>query len=362
MDLTATCRTLSEACTAAARLLPVKYGNAVLSGVLLEAGAAGLTLSGNDHERAVRLHCAATTHTDGAALVPAAALAETVRMLDAPQVRLVVEGSRLAVRVPGARFALPLLDRDLHPGAVTPPEKVAEADGSLLAHALRSVAGTASRDETLPVFTGVRLRLDGGRLELVASDRYRMAVASLPVLSGSGPLDALVPATLLSELGKQASGPVGLHADRNRFALSWSGNVASTAVLDGGFLSAEAIPTGQVDTVLELNAGALAAAVRRVGFFADGLRALTLEVGDNQVRLASTHDQTGEAEEFVKADVSGGRTSPSFQAKYLLDALQPFADRDIRLEFQPGKRATVLREVTPGEVALKYLLMPIVSR
>jgi DNA polymerase-3 subunit beta len=354
MDLTASTRTLATAVSEAARLLP-----GTLSSVLLRADASGLMLVGADSERAVRLACEASVHSDGHAVVPVTPLAETLRMLDAPVVRLVVEGSRLAVRVDGARFALPLLERD-HPEAPI-PEKAVEVDGAALATALRTVAGTASRDDSLPLFTGVRLHLVDGRLNLVASDRYRMAVAKLPLLSAAGPLDALVPASLLVEIGKQAKGIVGLHTAPNRFGLSWAGSAVTTAVLDGGFLSESTIKTSTVDTTVEVRAEALAAAVRRVGVFAESRRVLTLEIGDNQLRLASAKQDAGEAEETIKANVLGGRTSPSFQARYLLDALQPFGNSEVRVEIQPGLRATVVRAVDPGEVELTYFVMPTLS-
>ncbi|WP_158887609.1 DNA polymerase III subunit beta [Amycolatopsis anabasis] len=358
MDLTATTRTLAEAVGAAARLLPANPVNPVLSGLLLCAGATGLTLAGNDHERAIRLECAATVHTDGAVLVPAAPLAETLRALEDPLVRLVVEGNRLAIRVPGGRFALPLLNRELHPGPLSPPPRVAEADGDELGAALRTVAGTASRDDSLPLFTGVRLRLADGRLHLVASDRYRLASARLPVRSGEGPLDVLVPATLLAEIARQASGTVGLHADGNRFGLHWADTTVSTALLDAGFLSEDAIAVSTVDTVVELAADALAAATRRVSLYTDPRKVLTLAVGEAEVRLSGTNLRDAEAEETVKAAVHHGRTSPSFQARYLLDALRPFAGERVRLEIQPGMKATVVRAVDPGPVEVTYYVMP----
>ena len=226
------------------------------------------------------------------------------------------------------------------------PPQVSEVDGMAFASALRIVAGTASKDDPLPLFTGVRLQA-GDRLTLTASDRYRMAVARLPLLS-PGSLDVLVPATLLTEAARQAKGTVGLHAGPGRFGLSWPGGLVGTAVLDAGFLSEDSIPSSAVDTRMSLCADALAAAVRRVGVYAEDRRVLTLEVGDAQVRLASARQDTGEAEETLKAEVSGGRTSPSFQARYLLDALQAFAGERVVLSIQPGMRACVLRRRSPG--------------
>src|SRR6185312_4642774 len=103
MDVTAPAHRLSAAVSAASRLLPAR------TGLRLRADAAGLTVAGVAPDLAVRFGCPATTHTDGSVVVPAAPLAETLKVLDAELVRLVVEGSRLALRLDNARFALPLL-------------------------------------------------------------------------------------------------------------------------------------------------------------------------------------------------------------------------------------------------------------
>ncbi|WP_181776672.1 DNA polymerase III subunit beta [Amycolatopsis pittospori] len=354
MDLTAATRSLSSAVSAAARLLSAR------SGLLLRAGREGLTVGGNDSERAVRLNSDAVVHTDGEVVVPAGPLAETLRMLDDERVRLVVEGSRLAVRVEGGRYAIPLLSREL--SLPDMPPRVSEVDGSALVTALRTVAGTAAKDDALPMFTGVRVQSFSRELRLTASDRYRMAVATVPLRAEGEPVDALVPAGLLAETAKQARGTVGLHGDGTRFGLSWSGVAVTTAVLDAGFLSEKLIESSTVDTKVEVSADALASAVRRVGVYADARRVLTLEVGDSHLRLASSKQDTGEAEETLKAEVSGGRTSPSFQARYLLDALQGFSGERVRLDIQPGMRACVIRSVDPGEVALTYYVMPMLPR
>ncbi|SFW58714.1 DNA polymerase III subunit beta [Amycolatopsis australiensis] len=353
MDVTAPAHRLSAAVSAAGRLLPAR------AALRLRADAGGLTVAGSDPDLTVRFGCPATTHTDGSVAVPAAPLAETLKMLDTDVVRLVVEGTRLALRLDNARFALPLLSAGSAPPDAEPP-RVSEVDGTTFASALRIVAGTAAKDDPLPLFTGVRLQA-GEHLTLTASDRYRMAVARLPLRS-PGALDVLVPAALLTEAARQAKGVVGLHAGPGRFGLSWQGGLIGTAVLDAGFLSPDAIPTRSVDTTVTLNADALAAAVRRVGVYAEDRRVLTLEVGDTQVRLASARQDTGEAEETLKADVSGGRTSPSFQARYLLDALHAFAGERVELSIQPGMRACVLRAAQPGEVELTYYLMPMLAR
>ncbi|GAB3915110.1 DNA polymerase III subunit beta [Kibdelosporangium lantanae] len=356
MDLTATTADLATAAAEAVRLLPGRLLDPVLAGLLLSADGDEVVLAGSDRERAVRLSCAAAVHTSGRVLVPAKPLAETLRALDVPMVRLAVEGTRLAVRTPNARFALPLLEADVHPGVVTPP-LAGTVDGELLASALTTVAATASRDDALPLFTGVRVRADGDRLVLAATDRYRMALASLPWTRVAAELDALIPAGLLAEVAKQAQGRVALHVDGNRVGIAWGRSVVTTALLDGSFLSESKIVTSSMDTWVEVDADVLAAAVRRVALYADARGVVKLEVGDNEIRLRGADQQAGEAEETVKADVSGGRTSPSFQARFLTDALKSFSGR-VRLAIQPGMRATVFSSPEPGDVDLRYMVAP----
>jgi hypothetical protein len=56
--------------------------------------------------------------------------------------------------------------------------------------------------------------------------------------------------------------------------------------------------------------------------------------------------------------VIGGRTSPTFPARYLLDALQSFAGSEVRMAIQSGLRATIISAVDPAEVELEYFVMP----
>ncbi|WP_424183922.1 DNA polymerase III subunit beta [Actinokineospora sp. G85] len=363
MDLTATTAHLAAASADLVRLVPAKLVDPVLAGVVLTATPTGLALSATDRERSASVESPAIVHTEGRVLVPAKPLAETLRALADDRVRLVVEGSRLAIRTDTARFALPLLDIDLHPGVPTNQETAhGTVSGAHLAEALATVAGTASRDDALPLFTGVRVRAEGSALVLRATDRYRMAIATIPwTPAGEAELDALVPAALLQEIGKQvaAEPAVELRTSANSFTATWPHSTATTAILDGTFVSEANIVLSKVDTTVETDADALSAATRRVALHTNPRGVVTLEVGDTHLKVRTTPDAEGEAEEHLKATPTGGRTSPAYQSRYLVDALRPFAGGPVTLAIQPGMRATILTAPEPGEVKITYILVPI---
>ena len=59
------------------------------------------------------------------------------------------------------------------------PTTAGTVDSAVFATAVSQVAVAAGRDDTLPMLTGVRLEIEGDRLTLAATDRYRLAVREL---------------------------------------------------------------------------------------------------------------------------------------------------------------------------------------
>ena len=70
---------------------------------------------------------------------------------------------------------------DDYPKLPTMPTTAGTVDSAEFATAVGQVAVAAGRDDTLPMLTGVRLEIDGEKLTLAATDRYRLAVRELDV-------------------------------------------------------------------------------------------------------------------------------------------------------------------------------------
>lgn len=80
-----------------------------------------------------------------------------------------------------------------------PTTSVALAGDDLVA-ALSSIRFAVSSDPNLPMLSGVLLDIAAGELRVVATDRYRLAVASAPTSAMTGPaVSALAPVELIDE-------------------------------------------------------------------------------------------------------------------------------------------------------------------
>ncbi|MFE5717884.1 DNA polymerase III subunit beta family protein [Streptomyces erythrochromogenes] len=149
---------------------------------------------------------------------------------------------------------------------------------------LNRVMPASGRDDTLPVLTGIQITLDGEKLTMAATDRYRFAVAEVPVtataLPSEEPLAALIPADTLSALAKRLKthdGPVGIgileyaHADGEptagqpvaRATLSLGSVTVTMRSLDGSLPKYRTLFPATCDASVQLDRATTVRAVKK---------------------------------------------------------------------------------------------------
>ncbi|MFJ8192705.1 MerR family transcriptional regulator [Streptomyces sp. NPDC096094] len=116
------------------------------------------------------------------------------------------------------------LDHRENPMAASPSTATVRLSlpASELAAALDAVRFAAGSDPELPMLGGVLFDVEGDALHLVATDRYRMAVARASAASPDGPrAQVIVPAPLADAMRALLSGdePVGFTVDGDRATL-----------------------------------------------------------------------------------------------------------------------------------------------
>jgi DNA polymerase III subunit beta len=382
----------ADAVTWTARSLPARPPMQVLLGLLLDAsGPDGLEVSGFDYEVSSRVTLDDTSGLVGVAeqgrvLVPGRLLADIVRALPPAPVDLRLEGSRVVLTCGAARFTLPTLPVEDYPALPAMPEPAGTLESDVFAAAVAQVAVAAGRDDTLPVLTGVRLELEGDRLTLAATDRYRLAVRTVRWNPSSPDLSttALVPARTLAETAKAlTSGPevtLALSAPGGSggegmigFEGGDKGGARRTTsrLLEGEFpkyrslLPAESAATASVPTL------AFAESVRRVALVASRNAPVRLTFSaDGVVLEAGGADEASASEQLdctwqSSLDEGSAPFSIAFNPGYLLDGLTAVDSDATVLSFTGPTRPAVLTSGAEGEAPdaaerdYRYLLMPV---
>ncbi|MFF4725830.1 DNA polymerase III subunit beta [Streptomyces mirabilis] len=342
---------LAEAVAWAARTLPTRSPVPVLGGLLLEAGPGRLGISGFDFEAAARIEIDAETGTDGRILVLGRRLLDICRVLPQGQVSCALEGTRFAVEAGGTRFGLSTLPMDEYPALPVPPEPRGTVDAAAFATAVSQVAVAAGRDDTLPVLTGVQLRLSGEEMTLSASDRYRYAVRTLawkPEAPLDGVVEALLPARRLHEIARSLarSGDVRIGLDPTGGGMfGFEGGPMRTAVrlMEGRLPRHGSLFSVPDAAVAEVEREALAEAVRRVAVVAEVNSPVRLDFtgdGEGSVLLRAGYADDVASQRLPAALTGTAEITVAFNPAYLLDALNSFEQPRVRLELLgPGQRA-----------------------
>src|ERR1700761_8004539 len=313
---------LAEAVAWVARSLPSRPVLPILSGLLLEAATGSLTLSCFDYEVSARIRVDAEVAEPGTVLVPGRMPVE------------VDHGSEDVTMTCGpASFTLVTLPVKEYPRLPELPWLAGTLDGGALAAAIGQVAPAASRDDTLPVITGVNVEIDGDLLRLVATDRYRLAIRELgwnpaaPDARGT----LLVPAKTMPDAarmmtpglpvrvmmraepgpGERGSGD-SLRAADAMIGFESAGRRLTTRLIAGEYIKYMSRFPDDFGSHADMPAIPLAEAVKRVALVAERGSPVKLSFGNGRVTIEAGTEGQARARETVDAEFSGEQATIAF--------------------------------------------------
>ena len=366
---------LADAVVWTARSLPARPPMQVLLGLLLELGPeGGLSVSGFDYEVSSRITIDVTAAETGRVLVPGRLLADIVRSLPAQPVDLRLEGSRVVLTCGAARFTLPTLPVEDYPALPPMPTTAGSLESDVFAAAVAQVALAAGRDDTLPVLTGVRIEIEGEQLTLAATDRYRLAVRTLPWRPEQPGLSAtaLVPARTLSDTAKALTGGPEVTlalstggAGEGMIGFEGGGRRTTSRLLEGEFPKYRTLLPAESSAIAEVATAPFVEAVKRVALVAARNAPVRLAFSADGVVLEAGGADDAQASERLECSWEGEAMATAFNPQYLLDGLGAVDSDTTTLSFTGPTRPAVLTgkrqpDASTGEVAdYRYLLMPV---
>ena len=248
------------------------------------------------------------------------------------------------------------------------PQTAGTVDGGALAAAISQVVPAASRDDTLPLLTGVNIEVDGDIMTLAATDRYRLAVRELP-WSPARPGrqgEFLVPARTLADAARTmtpgvpvtvrlrsdaAPGPVRVPAGNRpngpgrgspgttgqpghrqpaetsprgadaMIGFESGGRRLTTRLIAGEYIKYRSRFPADLACRADMPAGPFTEAVRRVSLVAERGSAVRLSFGAGQVTIEAETQGRARARETVRADFEGPEPAIAFSPHFLLDGI-----------------------------------------
>jgi len=364
---------LTEAVTWVARGLPNRPAVPVLAGVLIEASDEGtLTLSAFDYEVSAKITVAAEVAESGTVLVLGRLLADISRNLPVRPVDVVTEGSKVQVTCGSSRFSLLMMPVDDYPTLPSAPASSGTVAGDVFTQAVAQVSIAADRGDTLPILTGVRVEIEGDKITLLATDRYRLAMRELTWNPETTDVSyvALVPARTLSDIAKTlgALGSIeillgGGASGDGLIGFEAGQRLTTTRLLDGEYPKVTSIFPSSTDTEAVIETIVLIEAVKRVALVAERNTPIRLHFSDNQVVIEAGTGDGAQASEAVAVVLTGPEIEIAFNPQFLLDGLGAVGTAYSRLSFTQSSRPAVLSGQAEldeaADTSYRYVLMPV---
>ncbi|PYI68095.1 DNA polymerase III subunit beta [Arthrobacter livingstonensis] len=360
---------LTEAVSWAARSLSPRPPVPVLSGLLLKAEAGTLSLASFDYEISARLEIPADIAEEGTILVSGRLLADICRSLPSAPVDVETDGSKVTLTCRSSRFHLATMPVNDYPELPALPELSGTVDGEAFAQAVSQVIIASSKDDTLPILTGVKMEIEGDLITLLATDRYRLALREIrwnPTSPGIS-TGALVKAKTLSEVAKTLGGSGNINialSDNSELIGFESGGRRTTSLLvDGDYPKIRSLFPDNTPIYATVETTTLSEAVRRVSLVAERNTPVRLIFTDGQLTLDAGTGEDAQASENLEATLVGEEITVAFNPHYLSEGLNAFDSKYVRFSFTSAPKPAMLtaQDDIDGENSddYRYLVMPV---
>ena len=331
---------LADAVAWVARSLPNRPTAPILAGLLMNASGDEVTLSSFDSTTSAQVTMPAEVTDEGTVLVSGRLLNEIARSLPNKPVEMVADHTQVELTCGSARFSLQTLPVDEYPTLPEMPTRTGLVDASVFEKSVSQVVIAAGRDELLNVFTGVRVEINGDRLSLLATDRYRMALKELTWQPSSPDIEGavLVPGRVLADTAKSLTSGKTVTVSLSTTESEGEGLVgftgegakgrreATTRLLNQAFPKVRHLMDVVGTVTVRVPTADLLAAVKRVSLVAERNTPLRMLIEDDHISLEAATGDQAHASEAIEAqiDVVGEEKSieaAGFNPHYLLDAL-----------------------------------------
>ena len=363
---------LAEAVTWTARSLPTRPPVPVLAGVRIEADETGVVqLSSFDYEVSARSEIAADVAEKGTVLVSGRLLAEISRALPAKPVDVVLEGTKVSVTCGASRFSLLTMPVEDYPALPAMPDVIGTVAGDVLTEAVGQVTVAASRDDTLPLLTGVRMEIEGEKITLLATDRYRLALRELTWRPAGTDIStvALVRARPLSDAARSLGGSdevtlaLATGAGVDLIGFEAGGRHTTSLLVDGDYPAVRRLFPDETPIHAVVPLAALTEAAKRVSLVAERNTPIRLAFSEGQVVLDAGQGDDAQASEALEAALTGDDITVAFNPQFLLDGLGALTTDFVRMSFtHPNKPVEFTGQGSlegDDDSSYRYLLVPI---
>ena len=354
---------LSKAAANVQRTVSNKSTIPALEGILIEASAGKVTLTGYDLEVGSTIVIDAEVMAEGKIILAAKNFCDILRMLPDETVLLECDDRNICkIKSGETDYSLIGTSADEYPElpALTKfsPVKIGL---NLLKDMIKRTVFSVSTGERNPVHSGVKFEIENNNIVLVAVDGARLAIRrEIIEREDESLLNFVVPSKTLNEILKLNADEEAeieiLVGDRHLIFKMDNYEIVSR-LLEGNFINYKSAIPMTSSTQVIANTRRLIECIERTSLIITDRSSPVRLVVDEGIMKFSSVTAIGTAVDKMAAEITGNKIEVGFNNRFLIDALKAAEQDEIKIEFGSSSQPIIVKPLE-GE-AFFYLVLPV---
>lgn len=339
----------------------------ILNNLLLRTCDNKITVVATDREVGLVASYDADIVKDGEITIAARKLYEMIREIQGERVTVErLENNRVNVTCGKMKFSLPGIPAEEFPEVSGEQDIVySKIRSGMLREMITKTFFAVSTDEMRISLNGVFLKIDGGVMEMVATDGHRLSIVKMPLedeaVPGLGSEGIIIPRKGVGEMRKLLEDDdefVDIGIQKGICIIKKNDAMLKMSLIDSDYPDYGRVIPVEKGVALVVSKEEMLHALKRMGVISsERFSGVKIHLGDGKMLLSSTNPDVGDAEDELLVSYSGKEFEVGYNVKYLMDAIEVVDEEEISFEMREYQGPAVVRSA--GDDSYKCIIMPL---
>ena len=221
-----------------------------------------------------------------------------------------------------------------------------------------------SMQESRPILTGINLKIEGNKMECIATDSYRLAKKIVELDSAvENLINIVIPGKNIGELAKILNDNdenVEIHIFSNKILFKFDNILFQSRLLNGTFPDTSRLIPDTFELEIKTDLDELYSVIDRAALLTSEKEknVIKFETNENEAIVSSNTPEIGRVEERLAITKNNDKEIKiAFSSKFMMEALKTINSKDIRILLNSDIKPIILK--TDEDENLIQLLLPI---
>ena len=341
----------------------------ILNGIKIELNSDGLNLIASDSDLTIKSFIPReniiSIEQEGTIIIQSKYIIDIIRKLPNDEINIeVIDGLKIRIYTDNSQYNLNCLNTEDYPQIILEDSNnpiVIKSD--ILKSMIRQTIFAVSLQESRPLLTGLNLKINENKMEVVATDSYRLAKKTI-TLDETYPesIDITIPGKNINEFDKIMNDDedVEIHLFSNKILFKYKNIIFQSSLLNGNYPNTSNLIPNEFDIIINSSLNSFYDSIDRAALLTQSKdkNIVRMETNNDELNITSYASEIGKVEDRIKVSKNTEKDiAISFSAKYMMDALKTFNEDELLILLNNDSSPIILKSIK--DESLIQLILPI---